>query len=77
MDTKVSTLKRYYKVEWREITSANVVYVSQLYEMGNPIIIATKNSAGTLYAEKSRFHESFAMMARDGGYYYVVLPKMK
>lgn len=63
-------------MEWREITQVNAETVKELYNRGNPIIIANKNSAGTLYAEKSRFHESFDSMARHGGYYYIVLPKL-
>ena len=68
--------KVYYKMEWREITQANVETVKEFYNQGYPVIIAAKNSAGVQYAEKSRFHESFDMMARDGGYYYCVLPKL-
>lgn len=63
-------------MEWREITQVNVETVKELYNRGHLIIVAAKNSAGVQYAEKSRFHESFDMMARDGGYYYMWLPKL-
>lgn len=63
-------------MEWRKITNENVETAKEFYNQGYPVIIAAKNSAGVQYAEKSRFHESFDMMARDGGYYYCVLSKL-
>lgn len=63
-------------MEWRKITNENVETVKEFKKQGYPVIIAAKNSAGVQYAEKSRFHESFNSMARDGGYYYCVLPKL-
>ena len=63
-------------MEWRKITPENVETVKEFYNQGYPVIIAAKNSAGVQYASKSHFHESFNMMARGGGYYYMSLPKL-
>lgn len=63
-------------MDWKKITNENVETIEEFYTQGYPVIIAAKNSAGVQYAEKSRFHESFKLMARDGGYWYYILPRL-
>jgi hypothetical protein len=54
---------------WTEITPDNVDMIDD-----GSIVIVTD---GTYYNKASEWHLSIGTMAKDGGYYYYVLPELK
>lgn len=64
-------------MEWKEITQDNVDEVYDLDSQRIPIHIAHKCFDGEIiYGSKNCFSSSFGTMAKYGGYYYIVLPKL-
>lgn len=65
-------------MEWTEITQDNCDEVYDMYYKGIPIYFAYKCLDGDIfYGSKDTFGCSFGTMAKYGGYYYIVLPKLK
>lgn len=72
-------------MEWREITQNNCDEVYEFYYNGYPIMIANKMETYNDKLNKYEYHVvyysspslSFNTMAKFGGYYYIVLPKLK
>lgn len=63
---------------WTEITQENYHQAYIMYDNGIPMHFAYKSSDGEIiYGSRDSFCNSFKFMARVGGYYYIVLPKLK
>lgn len=63
---------------WTEITQNNCDEVYNMYYNGVPIHFAYKCPDGHIfYGSRDSFSCSFGTMAKYGGYYYMVLPKLK
>lgn len=63
---------------WTEITQDNVDEIYDMYNKGIPIHFAYKCLDGDIfYGSRDTFGCSFGTMAKYGGYYYMVLPKLK
>ena len=64
-------------MEWIEITQENCDEVYRMYDIGIPIHFAYKCPDGDIfYGSRDTFNSSFGTMAKYGGYYYIVLPKL-
>lgn len=64
--------------EWTELTTDNEDEVYQKYDERYPVVIATKNfdmiyPIYELYPTSATIHT----MAKYGGYYYMILPKLR
>lgn len=63
---------------WTEITQDNCDEVYDMYYKRIPMYFAYKSSDGKIiYGSRDTFGASFGTMAKYGGYYYIVLPKLK
>lgn len=63
---------------WTEITQENCDQVYDMYHNGIPMYFAYKSSDGKIiYGSRDIFSCGFGTMAKYGGYYYIVLPKLK
>ena len=64
-------------MEWIEITQENCDEVYRMYDIGIPIHFAYKCPDGDIfYGSRDTFNSSFGTMAKYGGFYYIVLPKL-
>lgn len=67
-------------MEWTEITQENCDTVYELHTQGYPIMFARKSQIGNhvyaSYGIKHTIGMSITDMAKHGGYYYIVLPKL-
>ena len=63
---------------WTEITQDNCDEVYDMYHKGIPIYFAYKCLDGDIfYGSRNNFSVGFGTMAKYGGYYYIILPKLK
>lgn len=64
-------------MEWKEITQDNCDTVYELDSQDYPIMIAHKlDGHYTTYHDLHNITPSIGTMAKHGGYYYIVLPKL-
>lgn len=63
---------------WTKITQDNCDEVYDMYNKGIPIHFAYKCPDGDIfYGSRDTFNSGFGTMAKHGGYYYMVLPKLR
>lgn len=64
-------------MEWTEITQENCDTVYELDSQDYPIMIAHRlDDHYTTYRDLHNVTPSIGTMAKHGGYYYIVLPKL-
>ena len=64
-------------MEWKEITQENCDTVYELDSQNYPIMIANKLDDNYItYHDLHNCTASIGTMAKYGGYYYIVLPKL-
>ena len=64
-------------MEWKEITQENCDTVYELDSQDYPIMIAHRlDDHYTTYHDLHNVTPSIGTMAKHGGYYYIVLPKL-
>lgn len=65
-------------MEWTEITQDNCDTIYELDSQDYPIMIAHKlDDTFVTYRDLHNVNPSIGTMAKYGGYYYIVLPKLK